>query len=142
MSFPHPERSKDMTSIRQLMRASTVALVALAVAAPAVQAMPAPRSTHSDTASQAVRAPYPYAGQEFRQPIQTTVSGPIARYRTLIAGSPAVTPVATPVVAVAPASADNGFDWADAAIGALIGAGTLALVGLAGIGVRARGFAH
>jgi hypothetical protein len=140
--FFHPERSKDMTSIRQLTRASALALVALAVAAPAAQAMPAPRTTQSDTASQAVRAPYPYAGQEFRQPTQTTVAGPIARYRALIAGSPNVTLVPTPVAASAASSGGNGFDWADAAIGALIGAGTLALVGLAGSRVRTRSFAH
>jgi len=42
----------------------------------------------------------------------------------------------------APVSTGNGFDWADAAIGAAVAAGTLALLGLAGIGVRARGFAH
>jgi hypothetical protein len=136
-----------MTSIRHLTRASVVAVVALAVAAPAAQAMPAPRSTQSDSASQVVRPPYPYAGQEFRAASATTVSGPITRHRMLIAGSPIVAPVslpATPVAVSAPApiSGGNGFDWADAAIGALIGAGTLALVGLAGIGVRARGFAH
>jgi hypothetical protein len=131
-----------MTSIRQLTRASALALVALAVAAPAAQAMPAPRSTQSDTAAQAVRAPYPYAGREFRQPAAPSVSAPLVRYRALIAGSPNVTPVSTPVVASAPSSGGNGFDWADAAIGALFGAGTLALVGLAGNRVRTRSFAH
>jgi hypothetical protein len=136
--FSPPERSKEMTSIRQLTRASALALMALAVAAPAAQAMPAPRSVQSDSASQTVRPPYPYAGQEFRHPTQTTVSGPIIPNRALLAGSPAVTPVAV----AAPTSGGNGFDWADAAIGALIGAGTLALVGLAGVRVRARGFAH
>jgi hypothetical protein len=134
-----------MTSIRQLTRACTIALVALAVAAPAAQAMPAPRSAQSDSASQVVRPAYPYAGQEFRAASATTVSGPLTRHRMLIAGSPIVAPVtvpATPVAVVAPASGGNGFNWADAAIGALIAAGTLALVGLAGVGVRARGFAH
>jgi len=134
-----------MTSIRQLTRASALALMALAVAAPAAQAMPVPRSVQSDSASQTVRPPYPYAGQEFRAATPTTVSGPITRYRMLIAGSPIVAPVsvpATPVAVAAPTSGGNGFDWADAAIGALIGAGTLALVGLAGVRVRARGFAH
>lgn len=134
-----------MTSIRQLTRVSAIALVALAVAAPAAQAMPAPRSGQSELASQVVRPPYPYAGQEFRATSATTVSGPLTRHRMLIAGSPIVAPVtppATPVAVAAPVSGGNGFDWADAAIGALIAAGTLALVGLAGIGVRARGFAH
>jgi hypothetical protein len=134
-----------MTSIRKLTRASALALMALAVAAPAAQAMPVPRSVQSDSASQTVRPPYPYAGQEFRAATATTVSGPITRYRMLIAGSPIVAPVsvpATPVAVAAPTSGGNGFDWADAAIGALIGAGTLALVGLAGVRVRARGFAH
>jgi hypothetical protein len=150
--FSPPERSKEMTSIRQLTRASALALVALAVAAPAAQAMPVPRSVQSDSASQTVRPPYPYAGQEFRHPTQTAVSGAVAgltRHRMLIAGSPIVapvsvpaTPVATPVAVAAPTSGGDGFDWADAAIGALIGAGTLALVGLAGVRVRARGFAH
>lgn len=134
-----------MTSIRQLTRASALALVALALAAPAAQAMPVPRSAQSDSASQTVRPPYPYAGQEFRHPTQTAVSGLLTRHRMLIAGSPIVAPVsapATPVAVAAPASGGDGFDWADAAIGALIGAGTLALVGLAGVRVRARGFAH
>jgi hypothetical protein len=143
--FSPPERSKEMTSIRQLTRASALALVALALAAPAAQAMPVPRSAQSDSASQTVRPPYPYAGQEFRHPTQTAVSGLLTRHRMLIAGSPIVAPVsapATPVAVAAPASGGDGFDWADAAIGALIGAGTLALVGLAGVRVRARGFAH
>ena len=134
-----------MTSIRQLTRASALALMALAVAAPAAQAMPVPRSVQSDSTSQTVRPPYPYAGQEFRHPTQTTVSGLLTRHRMLIAGSPIVAPVsvpATPVAVAAPTSGGNGFDWADAAIGALIGAGTLALVGLASVRVRARGFAH
>jgi hypothetical protein len=39
-------------------------------------------------------------------------------------------------------STGNRFDRADAAIGAAVAAGTLRLLGLAGIGVRARGFAH
>ena len=77
-----------MTSIRQLTRASALALVALAVAAPAAQAMPVPRSVQSDSASQTVRPPYPYAGQEFRHPTQTAVSGLLTRHRMLIAGSP------------------------------------------------------
>ncbi len=131
-----------MTSIRQLTRASALALTALALAAPAAQAMPVPRSAQSDSASQTVRPPYPYAGQEFRHPTQTTVSGRSRATVCLIVGSPIGDPVATPVAVAAPTSGGDGFDWADAAIGALIGAGTLALVGLAGVRVRARGFAH
>lgn len=131
-----------MTSIRHLTRPVIVALLALAVAAPAAQAMPAPRSQQSDPASQGVRPPYPYAGQEFRQPVAPSLPAPLARYRALIAGSPHGAPVSAPVVASAPSSGGDGFNWADAAIGALFGAGILAVAGLAGNRVRTRSFAH
>ncbi|HEU0194458.1 MAG TPA: hypothetical protein VFQ71_09685 [Gaiellales bacterium] len=130
-----------MTSIRHLTRPVIVALLGLAVAVPAAQAMPAPRS-QSDAASQPVRPAYPYAGQEFRQSVAPSLSAPLVRYRALLAGSPQSAAVPTPAAASAPSSGDNGFDWTDAAIGALFGAGILALAGLAGNRVRARGFAH
>jgi hypothetical protein len=120
----------QMTRIRRLARAFAVALAALAVAAPAAQAMPAPRSVDTQTTPRTTLHTF-YLDQY------------LATHRDLVAGSAATpTPVATPVAVPAPVSTGNGFDWADAAIGAAVAAGTLALLGLAGIGVRARGFAH
>jgi hypothetical protein len=135
--FSTRERSKEMTSIRQLTRASALALVALAVAAPLAQAMPAPRSAQAGNPSQTARAPYPYAGQEFRT---KTAIGSTTVSRPLLAGSPAVTPVVTPVAATA--SGGSGFDWGNALIAAVVAAVALVIVGLAGLRVRARGFAH
>ena len=122
----------QMTRLRRLARAFAVTLAALAVAAPAAQAMPAPRSVDTLTTPRTTVHTF-YLDQY------------LATHRGLVAGSPATpttTPVATPVAVPAPVSTGNGFDWADAAIGAAVAAGTLALLGLAGIGVRARGFAH
>jgi hypothetical protein len=53
-------------------------------------------------------------------------------------GEPGATVIVTPTSAVAPRAAADGFDWADAAIGAAVALGVAALAGWTLISTRRR----
>jgi hypothetical protein len=135
--FPR-ERSKEMTRIRHFTRSSIVALVALAMAVPVAQAMPAPRSGQSGPAASAARPPYPYAGQEFRanRPVASTYGASLAvRYGVPGSATPTGAAVSTP-------QSGDGFEWGTAAVGIAIVVSALGVLGLTASRMRARRFAH
>ena len=122
----------QMTRLRRLARAFAVTLAALAVAAPAAQALPAPTPIGSLTTP--------------RTTVHTFyLDRYLATHSGLVAGSPVTpttTPVATPVAVSARVSTGNGFDWEAAAIGTAVVALVLGVLGVTVTRVRTRRFAH
>ncbi|HEU0194848.1 MAG TPA: hypothetical protein VFQ71_11655 [Gaiellales bacterium] len=114
-----------MTRIRNLTCAATAALVALAIAAPAAQAMPAPRTLGPSLGhrTQATR-PAPVNGAALA-----------ARY-----GSWQLP--ASSGDAAATAQSDHGFTWSAAAMGTALVALVLGALGVTATRMRARRFAH
>ena len=122
-----------MRTTSRLFRIVLVAAGLMAVSATAAQAMP------SGTANITDRDPLGFTVAHHQLPVASHMSGgPVVLHRSgFVLGHQLQTapPVAQPVSAQ---SADNGFDWADAAIGALVASVVLILAAVAATHVRPR----
>jgi hypothetical protein len=123
-----------MRTTSRLFRVVLVAAGMTAVSATAAQAMPSGPSTITD------RDPLGFTAAHHQLPVVSHMSGgPVVLHRSgFVVGHQVQT--APPVVAqpVSVQSADNGFDWADAAIGALVASVVLILAAVAATIVRPR----
>ena len=123
-----------MRTTSRLFRIVLVAAGLMAVSATAAQAMP------SGTANITDRDPLGFTAAHHQLPVASHMSGgPVVLHRSgFVLGHQLQT--APPVVAqpVSAQTADNGFDWADAAIGALVASVVLILAAVAATHVRPR----
>jgi hypothetical protein len=123
-----------MRTTSRLFRTVVVAAGLMAVSATAAQALPSGPANVSD------RDPLGFAAAHHQLPIVSQSSGgPVVLHRSgFVLGHQLQT--APPVIAqpVAARSVDNGFDWADAAIGALVASVVLILAAVGATVVRPR----
>ena len=123
-----------MRTIFRPLRTILAAACLLAVSATAAQAMPSGPANITD------RDPLGFTAAHHQLPVASHMSGgPVVLHRSgFVLGHQLQT--APPVVAqpVSVQSADNGFDWADAAIGALVASVVLILAAVAATIVRPR----
>jgi hypothetical protein len=123
-----------MRTTSRLFRTVVVAAGLMAVSATAAQALPLGPANVSD------RDPLGFAAAHHQLPVVSQSSGgPVVLHRSgFVLGHQLQT--APPVIAqpVAARSVDNGFDWADAAIGALVASVVLILAAVAATVVRPR----
>jgi len=137
MTSGHTSTKKESTSMRttsRLLRTVLVAAALMAVSATAVQAMALSPASVTD------RDPLGFTAAHHQLPVASHTSrGPVVLHRSgFVLGHQLQT--APPVIAqpVSAQSADTGFDWADAAIGALVAAVVLILAAVAATHVRPR----
>jgi len=123
-----------MRTTSRLFRIVLVAAGLMAVSATAAQAMPPGPANITD------RDPLGFTAAHHQLPVASHMSGgPVVLHRSgFVLGHQLQT--AAPVVAqpVSAQSADTGFDWADAAIGALVASVVLTLAAVAATHVRPR----
>ena len=123
-----------MRTTSRLFRTVVVAAGLMAVSATAAQAMPLGPANVTD------RDPLGFTAAHHQLPVVSHSSGgPVVLHRSgFVLGHQLQTaaPVITPPVAAQ--SVDNGFDWADAAIGALVASVVLILAAVAATIVRPR----
>jgi len=123
-----------MRTIARPLRTVLVAACLLAVSATAAQAMPSGPANITD------RDPLGFTAAHHQLQVASHMSGgPVVLHRSgFVLGHQLQT--APPVVAepVSVQSADNGFDWTDAAIGALVASVVLILAAVAATIVRPR----
>jgi hypothetical protein len=137
MTSGHTSTKKESTSMRttsRLLRTVLVVAGLMAVSATAAQAMPTGPTSITD------RDPLGFTAAHHQLPVASHKSGgPVVLHRSgFVLGHQLQT--APPVVAqpVSVQSADNGFDWTDAAIGALVASVVLILAAVAATIVRPR----
>ena len=122
-----------MRTTSRLLRTVLVAAGLMAVSATAVQAM-------ALSPANADRDPLGFTAAHHQLPVASHMSGgPVVLHRSgFVLGHQLQT--APPVIAqpVSAQSADTGFDWADAAIGALVASVVLILAAVAATIVRPR----
>jgi hypothetical protein len=128
-----------MRTTSRLFRTVVVAAGLMAVSATAAQAMPLGPANMTD------RDPLGFTAAHHQLPVVSHSSGgPVVLHRSgFVLGHQLQTAppvIAQPVAAqsVAAQSVDNGFDWADAAIGALVASVVLILAAVAATIVRPR----
>jgi hypothetical protein len=128
-----------MRTTSRLFRTVVVAAGLMAVSATAAQAMPLGPANITD------RDPLGFTAAHHQLPVVSHSSGgPVVLHRSgFVLGHQLQTAppvIAQPVAAqsVAAQSVDNGFDWADAAIGALVASVVLILAAVAATIVRPR----
>jgi hypothetical protein len=128
-----------MRTTSRLFRTVVVAAGLMAVSATAAQAMPLGPANVTD------RDPLGFTAAHHQLPVVSHSSGgPVVLHRSgFVLGHQLQTAppvIAQPVAAqsVAAQSVDNGFDWADAAIGALVASVVLILAAVAATIVRPR----
>jgi hypothetical protein len=128
-----------MRTTSRLFRTVVVAAGLMAVSATAAQAMPLGPANITD------RDPLGFTAAHHQLPVVSHSSGgPVVLHRSgFVLGHQLQTAppvIAQPVAAqsVAGQSVDNGFDWADAAIGALVASVVLILAAVAATIVRPR----
>jgi hypothetical protein len=123
-----------MHTTSRLFRIVLVAAGLMAVSATAAQAMALGPANVTD------RDPLGFTAAHHQLPVVSqSPGGPVVRHRSgFVLGHQLQT--APPVIAqpVSVQSADNGFDWADAAIGALVASVVLILAAVAATIVRPR----
>jgi hypothetical protein len=123
-----------MRTTSRLFRTVVVAAGLMAVSATTAQAMPLGPANMTD------RDPLGFTAAHHQLPVVSHSSGgPVVLHRSgFVLGHQLQT--APPVIAqpVAAQSVDNGFDWADAAIGALVASVVLILAAVAATIVRPR----
>jgi len=123
-----------MRTTSRLLRTVLVAACLMAVSATAAQAMPSGPASITD------RDPLGFTAAHHQLPVVSHSSGgPVILHRSgFVLGHQLQT--APPAVAqpVSVQSADNGFDWADAAIGGLVASVVLILAAVAATHVRPR----
>jgi hypothetical protein len=123
-----------MRTTSRLFRTVVVAAGLMAVSATAAQALPLGPANVTD------RDPLGFTAAHHQLPVVSHSSGgPVVLHRSgFVLGHQLQT--APPVIAqpVAAQSVDNGFDWADAAIGALVASVVLILAAVAATIVRPR----
>ena len=121
-----------MRTTSRLFRTVVVAAGLMAVSATAAQALPLGPANVTD------RDPLGFTAAHHQLPVVSHSSGgPVVLHRS---GFGHQLQTAAPVIAqpVAAQSVDNGFDWADAAIGALVASVVLILAAVAATIVRPR----
>ena len=123
-----------MRTTSRLLRTVLVAAGLMAVSATAVQAMALSPANVTD------RDPLGFTAAHHQLPVASHISGgPVVLHRSgFVLGHQLQT--APPAIAqpVSAQSADTGFDWADAAIGALVASVVLILAAVAATHVRPR----
>ena len=131
-----------MRTTSRLIRTVLVAAGLLAISASAAQAMPTRQSTDVGKNLGFAATGHP-GGPSLNRSGFAYGGGPVVFHRSgFVLGHQLQT--APPVIAqpVSAGSADNGFDWADAAIGALVASAVLILAAVAATIVRPRQTVH